>query len=70
VQVRRGDIASGSEEVQEGRMAMARDLLGFGRDGDAVSPVGSSADSLFSTVRRLAKVVVSLGQVLSSFTRV
>jgi hypothetical protein len=68
MQVRRADIASGSEEVQEGRMAMARDVLGFDGGGDAQTSVGS--DSAFSTVRRLAKVVVSLGQVLASFTRV
>ena len=54
-------------EVQEGRAAMARDVLGFD-DGDAQTFLGS--DSAFSTVRRLAKVVVSLGQVLASFTRV
>jgi hypothetical protein len=70
MQVRRGDIASGSEEVQEGRMATAHDLLGFDGGDDAVSSVSSSTDTLFSTVRRLAKVIVSLGQVLSSFTRV
>ena len=70
MQVRRGDIASGSEEVQEGRMAMARDVMGFDGGDDAVSSVSSSTDTLFSTLRRLAKVIVSLGQVMSSFTRV
>jgi len=40
-------------------------------DGNAArTTVSSSTDSMFSTLRRLAKVVVSLGQVISSFTRV
>jgi hypothetical protein len=70
MQVRRGDIASGSGEVQEGRMTMARDVMGFDDTSGALTSVSSSTDTLFSTLRRLAKVVVSLGQVLSSFTRV
>ena len=70
MQVRRGDIASGSGEVQEGRMTMARDVMGFDDTSGAQTSVSSSTDTLFSTLRRLAKVIVSLGQVMSSFTRV
>ena len=66
-QVRRGDVSAATEGVQEGRVSTARDIFGL---DDAQTTVSSSTDTMFSTLRRLAKVVVSLGQVIASFTRV
>ena len=69
-QVRRGDLSAETEGVQEGRVSTARDIFGLDHGDGAQTTVSSSTDTLFSTLRRLAKVVVSLGQVISSFTRV
>jgi hypothetical protein len=69
-QVRRGDLTAATEGVREERVSTARDVFGLNEGGAAQTTVSSSTDSLFSTLRRLAKVVVSLGQVISSFTRV
>ena len=51
-------------------MSTARDVFGLDDGNAAQTTVGSSTDTMFSTLRRLAKVVVSLGQVIASFTRV
>ena len=69
-QVRRGDLSAATEGVQEGRISTARDVFGLDDGNAAQTTVGSSTDTMFSTLRRLAKVVVSLGQVIASFTRV
>jgi hypothetical protein len=69
-QIRRGDLSDATDAMQEGRLSTGRNLFGL-EDGDAThTAVGSTTDSAFSTLRRLAKVVISLGQVLASFTRV
>lgn len=69
-QVRRGDLSAETEGVQEGRVSTARDIFGLDDGDGAQTTVSSSTDTMFSTLRRLAKVVVSLGQVIASFTRV
>jgi hypothetical protein len=70
MQIRRGDLTAATDGVQEDRVSTARDVLGLDEGGTAQTTVSSSTDSMFSTLRRLAKVIVSLGQVISSFTRV
>jgi hypothetical protein len=42
----------------------------LGEEGGGEADTLSSTDSMFSTVRRLGKTVVSLGQVFASFTTV
>ena len=69
-QVRRGDLSAETEGVQEGRVSTARDIFGLDDGNAAQTAAMSSSDTMFSTLRRLAKVVVSLGQVIASFTRV
>jgi hypothetical protein len=70
MQARRADLTDSTSEVQAGRMAMVRGvLLGEEGDGEAAA-LGGSTDSMFSTVKRLGKTVVSLGQVMASFTTV
>ena len=51
-------------------MSTARDVFGLDDGNAAQTAAMSSTDTMFSTLRRLAKVVVSLGQVIASFTRV
>ena len=70
LQARRGDLSNATGDVQEGRMSMASGMLGLDTSDGAQATVGSSTDTVFSTIRRLAKVVVSLGQVFSSFSTV